>query len=220
MSLDNLPTRANGSAIDETWFNRIKKILGGAVAPRNSSGTVEAAAGRLGSDTFRWRRAHVASGYLFPGAIKAKYKYDGVTIPAEAGWMLMDGRIVNEANYDAEHGAGAWDDHGMSASPIAGLYLPNSDDRFLRGITGETGSTQDGSSPILFSGNADIDIEHNHGSQPMTTTAPNGNTSGGTKNDLEVAIKSHTHTVSLLDDTTNVDCRPLAIEANMFMRII
>lgn len=222
MSLEKLPARSNGQNIDETWFNLIKRILGGVIAPRNTDGEVTARAGSLGSATYRWKRLHCASGYFFPGAIKYKYKYTGITWTLERGWMLMDGRIINEANYNAEHGAGAWAADGIADSPIAGKYLPNIDGRYIRGVIGETLNTQSGASAITPSGAGSVDISHTHGSGTITSSWANNvdPTTNGTIIEETGNDGRHTHNVTLTTLSTSVNTGPTATEVNLFMRVI
>ncbi len=220
MSLENLPARENGSNIDETWFNLVKRVLIGIIAPRNTGGTVEADAGRLGSPTYRWNNAFVTSGYLFTGALKSKYSYTSITIPVEPGWMLCDGRVINQTNYDAEQGSGAWVAHGISSSPIAGKHLPDFGGRYIRGVTGDTTNTQDGSATIAPSGSATINIAHNHGGGTLTSsTINNPATPGGSITDVENYVTDHTHDVTLDADATTASTGPLAVEMKIFMRV-
>jgi len=222
MGLINLPTRANGQNVDETWFNRLKSALVGIFVPRNANGSPEDEAGSLGTETYRWKKMHVASGDLFVGAVKFKYRYTSVTVPIDKGWMLMDGRIINQTNYDAEHGAGSWLSHGVASSPIAGKYLPDTNGRYFRGVTGEEFETQDGSAPITTSGQASVDISHTHGSGTLTSGFGSGATLktdklNGVNNIVDM---QHTHTASLTAHSQTITLGPKAIEMNAYMRVV
>lgn len=59
MSLDNIPTRANGAEIDQLWFNIVQSVLGADLVPRNSGGTVTDQAGGLGTATISWVAAYL-----------------------------------------------------------------------------------------------------------------------------------------------------------------
>lgn len=222
MGLINIPTRANGQNVDETWFNRLKSALVGVFVPRNTSGTPETEAGSLGTSTYRFKKAYITAGDLFVGAIKFKYRYTSVTVPIDKGWMLMDGRIINEANYDAEHGAGSWAAHGVASSPIAGKYLPNTDGKYFRGVTGAVNNTQAGTVAITTSGSASVDPSHTHGSGTFTSgfaTDANsvqvGTIIQETGNDAR-----HTHDVTITALSTTVNTGPNAIEFNAYMRVV
>ena len=93
------------------------------------------------------------------GDYKEHNSYNGI-LPVGAGWMLCDGRIINEASYNSEHGAGKWA-LDIGTTVLEGLYLPDFDNKFSVG--GDT-TTQTGASPITSEGNADheINLRHNH----------------------------------------------------------
>ncbi len=159
MSNDALVTRANGSTITESWYDLFRQVLSGDMYPRNGSGVATDLAGSLGSPTYKWRRGFAASGEFFVGAIKFFNSYDGLLSPGQ-GWMLMDGRIVNQANYDDEHGDGMWAIHVVS-SPINGRYLP---DMTGRQLSGAAAVAQDGLSAFVAEGIPanTMDLRHLH----------------------------------------------------------
>ena len=74
------------------------------------------------------------------------------------GWMECNGSIINQTNYDAVHGPGAWTADVINAT-ISGKYLPALTGKYLVG-----GSTQAGSSAITSTGNANhqINVAHTH----------------------------------------------------------
>lgn len=113
--------------------------------------------------TGRWRA----------GDIKMHYSYNN-TIPAGPGWMKCDGRVVSEANYNTEHGAGTWDTEVIT-SVLDGLRLP--DFTSNKYPTGTTLTTQSGGSPITTVGNSGstINIQHSHTVNSHTHTIPDHN---------------------------------------------
>lgn len=87
------------------------------------------------------------------GAIEYIHLYTG-TISVPRGWMHVNGNVVNEANYDAIHGAGAYDADGVANSIVDGETLPNANSgNYIMGTAGVTGST----TGSLFG-----DYDHNH----------------------------------------------------------
>jgi hypothetical protein len=64
MSADTIPERSNGSAIDQTWFNIIRSVLGGDFLPR-TDGVVTDEAGSVGSTLYRWLNAYFIGMYLY-----------------------------------------------------------------------------------------------------------------------------------------------------------
>jgi hypothetical protein len=218
MSLDILPTRANGQFINSWWFNIWRKILSFIIVPRNTSGAPTSEAGSLGTSTYKFERMHVSSGYLYAGMIKYKYDYNG-TVSIEPGWFPCDGSIINEANYNTIHGAGKWDADIVS-SPLDGKYTPNLDDVYL---VGSTDATDPGTSPISTVGlsSNEIDIQHSHtntvGDNAYSTTEPiMANTLVNTFGGLP-----HKHAVTIPNGlTTNQDITPHTIVAKAYMRII
>lgn len=148
-------TKAKSSEIN-TCFNNYR----GTIVPINTdTATASDFAHDLGTEDHRFKRAYIATGYWEAGDIKAHHTYNGTT-PIGRGWMKCDGRIVNEANYDAEFSSGAWAREIVS-SPLNGKYLPNLTNKYL---TGSTATAQDGTSALTFIGNTGsvANIEHTH----------------------------------------------------------
>lgn len=113
----------------------------------------------LGTNEWKWRKGFIQSGYFSCGDIKAHYSYNG-RVSAGHGWMLCDGRLINETNYDAEYGSGSWDSY-IVTSPLDGKYLPNLINRYM---TGSDTCTANGSSTIASVGNSSsaADLSHTH----------------------------------------------------------
>lgn len=159
MGADSIPTRATGQTILDDFFNVMKRVCGVDWLPRNISGVVAPNAGQLGTPTYPWERANITSGYFVCGDVKMFHDFNGALTPGH-GWMKCNGDVVNEASYDAIHGAGAWDEF-IAASPIEGKYLPNMNNRFP---VGATQTTQAGGGAITSEGNANhqTNISHTH----------------------------------------------------------
>lgn len=94
------------------------------------------------------------------GEVKLFHTFNG-TLSVPRGWMVLDGDVVNQTNYDSLHGAGAYSTDGVSSSALLNKNLPNMASRYPRGATT---TTQDGSSAITTVGNANstINIQHSH----------------------------------------------------------
>lgn len=219
MGTEALPVRQNGSSVDETWFNKIKAAFIGVFSPRNTTTyDCESAAGSMGTSSFRWRRAYIKSGYFAPGMLKNKYIYSGSGIPLDRGWMLCDGRQVNQANYDIEHGAGAWVADEVSTSLLVNKYLPDMTGRFVRGTTG---STQTGAAPITTVGQASFDMSHNHGSGTVTTGTANPiYGTGPVAGAGNAYVGDHTHDVTVDALSQTVTNGPESIELHHYMRVV
>jgi hypothetical protein len=148
-----------GGRVQTSHVNQYFTALGLDFVPRNSSGTPTNIGGSLGSSTYKWLKSFVESGYWRAGDLKMHHTYNGTVVCGE-GWMLSDGRVINQANYDTEKGAGHWATYVVS-SPLDGKYLPNFTGRY--GV-GKATTTQDGTVAITTVGNASnqVDISHTH----------------------------------------------------------
>jgi len=94
------------------------------------------------------------------GSVQMFHTFNGtVTIPR--GWMILNGDIVNEANYDAIHGAGAYTTDNIGSSALLTKNLPDMVDRYSVGVES---TTQSGAAPITSVGNAGstINLQHDH----------------------------------------------------------
>lgn len=159
MGTNRIKDRINGQVIDDEWFNAWRRALSGDLVPRSPAGAPTDGAGSLGSSTLKWLRAFIGIGYFKCGDMKLHHSYNGLVGPGH-GWMKCDGRMINEANYDAEHGAGAWDAY-IGTCPIDGRYLPNFNDRFP---IGAATIAEDGTSALPAVGNTghSVSLQHNH----------------------------------------------------------
>lgn len=111
------------------------------------------------------------------GRIVAHHTFNGAA-PYGPGYMLCDGDIVNQTNYDAQHGSGAYVRDQVALSPLNGKYVPNLVSKYL---TGAATTTQIGASAITSVGNAGNVANHAHThTQPTHGHAWYFNPSGGT----------------------------------------
>lgn len=158
-STDTIPTRREVQKIQPSWFNLIKEALSSSFLPRNTSGVATDLGGSLGTVSLRWLFLRISSGHWVAGDIQALHPYNGEMEPGE-GWMLCDGRVINEANYDTEHGAGHWDTFIVS-SVLDGKRLPNLAGKYP---VGKDATTQNGSVAITGVGNTShqVNLRHFH----------------------------------------------------------
>lgn len=147
------------SIVQRAHVNDIRSALYQDLVPRDASGTTTSLGGNIGTATYQWLKARIASGYWQAGDIKIHHTYNGAVGIGE-GWMLMDGRQITQANYDTEHGSGHWATY-VGSSTLVNKYLPNMSAKYT---VGAATTTQDGSIAITFSGNASnqVNLQHTH----------------------------------------------------------
>lgn len=95
------------------------------------------------------------------GEVKSFHSFNGA-IQVPRGWMQCDGNVINQTNYDAIHGSGAYVADGIADLVLAGKYTPNLTDKYL---VGASTTTQTGGSAITSVGNSGhsvTDPAHNH----------------------------------------------------------
>ncbi len=109
------------------------------------------------------------SSFTFVGEMKMMRGFNGL-ITCPRNWIPLTyigggaSFLLNEANYNYHHGAGAWVADDIASSPIAGKYLPNinasavSSGVFVRGAPNDS----DGSSPDTILGSDTTNINHTH----------------------------------------------------------
>lgn len=96
--------------------------------------------------------------YSFPGEVRMFHTFGGL-IPIPRGWMKLDGSVVNKTSYDALHGAGTFEIDKINSSLFLNRNLPNSVNKFP---IGKAGTTQNGSVPHTYFGNANHSKNMNH----------------------------------------------------------
>lgn len=248
MSDNTIPTAVDGTRMPASDHNSLRTAFIENVVPRNSGAVATDIAGSLGTSSLEWLKAFIASGYWNAGDIKSHHSYNGAVGPGH-GWMLCDGRVINETNYNAEHGAGTWDIYVLGSS-LDGLYLPSLvSDTFT---IGSSTTTQDGTSPItkIGSNNDILNLQHNHtvdahnhqwydlnSGVPSQTYNSSGvatnitGTAGSTAHigaifsgydSIQNAYTDNQspNTDSSLSSGLNVDTKPKSIEVQFYMRII
>lgn len=100
------------------------------------------------------------------GEVKEFHTFGG-TLPIPSGYMIANGDVVNETNYDAIHGAGAYAADGVASSLLLNKNLP---DMIGKYAVGAAATVQDGTSAITSVGNAGNQVNLNH-----THSGPNHN---------------------------------------------
>lgn len=234
MGSTTIPARSNNQTIDQNWFNLLQQAVSTDVVPRNSSGVATDSAGSLGSSTYQWLKAFIASGYWDCGDVKIHHNYAGA-VPVGQGWMLCDGRQVTQANYDAEHGSGSWAKY-VGTSPLAGRYLPSMQDMLPMG---KLSLSQDGSTFITSIGATGnhINLQHSHtvnshthdmGNHTHSISPTSGQVTPGGGADASPSSTggpSTNNTGSASPGTNNqlsnqTDITPASIEFLYYMRII
>lgn len=216
MSTETLPDRSPGQTIQFSWINLIRSIVSLDFVPRSLAGTPRANYARLGSPSYKFSRVHVQLSHLGLGDVLHFHDYAG-NISVPQGWMVCDGSLINEANYDAQHSAGDWDKY-VGSSVLGGLYLPNTD---LAYIKGKTGTLQAGTAPITTVGSNTANLAHAHGS-PITTSANSGSTiNTNVASTYYWASPGHTHSLTIPSALSSAqDIRPSSTAVKIIMRIL
>jgi hypothetical protein len=218
MGAETIPDRTARQTIKKAWMNLFRSCLIGDLIPRGQTGAARADYGRLGTPVYQWKNAHIAIGHFGPGDIQFWYDYnDDAVLPQ--GWMLCNGVIINETNYNAQHETGDWDTY-IASSILDGKRLPDMDSKFIKA---KTGSLQDGSIAITTVGANEFDFYHIHGTP--TTTSSSGSTAQNINIDsgAKAYLAGHVHDVDLnppLGELASPNIEPEYIEVKMLMRII
>lgn len=160
MSTETLPKRTG--RITAEFFNTLKSVLALDLVPRSDGGVATHKAGSIGLLGIKWLRAYIASGHWDCGDIKEHNTYNGKN-PIGHGWMLADGRTVTQANYDAEHGAGAWATY-INASPLLNKYLPDYTNKFAIMQSSDVAASHNGNTgfPTIGNANNQVAVTHTH----------------------------------------------------------
>lgn len=114
--------------------------------------------GRATSGNTEYNYTNPSSDFI--GKIVEMHTFGG-TVPIPRGYMICNGNAINEANYNAVHGAGAYQQDGISVSPLLGKLLPNMVNRYS---VGAASTPQDGSVAITTTGNVNhqVSLAHSH----------------------------------------------------------
>lgn len=102
----------------------------------------------------------VSTNSVLLGEIKQFHTFNGA-IPVPRGFMICNGQVINESNYDAIHGAGSYVADGIADLVLNGKYTPNLVNKY---VVGASSTTQDGSSAISSVGNSNhqVNLSHSH----------------------------------------------------------
>lgn len=144
-----------GGKVKTSHINQFKTALIQDFLPRNSDGVVTTEAGSLGNSTKDWLKAFIASGQWDVGDVKMHHTFNGTVGNCSQGWMLMDGDVINEANYNSEHSAGDWDKY-IGSSPLDGVTMPDMNSIYPIGANTTTVVSSIGNS------SHQINLQHTH----------------------------------------------------------
>jgi len=214
MGTETIPDRKRRHTIQKSWLNNFRDVLSGNFIGRYLNGEVRADYARLGNQTYKWKRANIYIGHLQLGSVLPFYDYAGV-FAVPQGWMLCDGSIINETNYDSQHNTGDWDEYIVSTA-LSGKYLPNMNAKFIAS-TGDSLAT--GAAPIASVGSHTFNASHDHTGSTNTGISASSIffTPAGTRN---IPNLSHTHTVSIPSDlSATLNKEPEYILTKFIMRI-
>lgn len=94
-----------------------------------------------------------------PGEVKMFHTFNGI-LSVPRGWMILNGDLVDQTNYDALHGAGSYSTDGVGSSALVNLNLPDMTGNAY--ATGVAATTADGSIAIPTKGANTINLQHSH----------------------------------------------------------
>lgn len=96
----------------------------------------------------------------FVGEIRMMHTFN-TTLSLPRGWMKCNADVVNQVNYDALHGGGAYTTDGIAASPLLNKNLPSALSKYPVGVST---TAQTGASAITYVGNASnqVNLSHDH----------------------------------------------------------
>lgn len=227
MGTGTLVEKNDRDIISTNDFNQYKRALSNDLVPRNSSGAPVAEAGNLGTDTFPFEQLNVTVGHLFTGMIMHFLSYNGTVDNPGEGWMKANGDIVSASNYNAIHGANAYETF-IGTSPLEGLYLPNMNDRYLIGQDTSLLNWEDGTTSIGSVGShTQSPPNHNHvqnaHTHSLSPSRPSsfGNTGGNTVvSNTDANTSSNGFGTTSLNSSASIDIKPESIECEFWIRII
>lgn len=155
------------------------------------------------------------------GAVRMFQTYNDL-LEVPRGWMICNGEIINETNYNALHGAGAFATDGITSSAILLKYLPNMASCYA---VGADTTTQDGATALTTTGNEDhqVDLAHTHSYAAAHSHGPEVTRLGSYPDpgDLNLQGDTDTATSALNSSLSNdVVIRPESIEFLYIMRVI
>lgn len=164
------------------------------------------------------------SGLAPVGAMCEFHTFNG-TLSIPRGWMVLDGDVVNETNYDAQHGSGAYATDGVVNSPLLGKHLPSKISRYS---IGAASTTESGGSAIATVGTASnsLDLGHTHSFTGHTHAATLSQTAEASPSAPFAYAKggqtttSGAENVSMNDGLDPIDIRPESIEFVCIMKVI
>lgn len=136
-----------------------EKIADGTVANSNFADEAVTTA-KIAAATISETQTSILAGYLPPGAVQMFHSFDS-TVSYPRGWMLLDGSVVNETNYDVIHGSGAYVADSVASSALLDKTLPDMTDKYAIGVLD---TTKDGSGAVDSVGNtgSTVDLTHTH----------------------------------------------------------
>lgn len=219
---DNTITTAK---IADEAVTAVKIVDSGITTAKISDGTIEAEKVALGAVTPA-KTATLVSRATEGMTITFHTFNDTLDIPR--GWMRCNGEVVNETNYNAEHGSGAYAADGIASSNLLNKYLPNMTDKYA---VGATSTTQDGTVAITTVGNAGSIIDfshthtigsHTHGTLPLIYSGVERSGAIGAGSPVVVrydALGNNTDTLASAGSATQ-DIRPESIQEIFIMKVI
>lgn len=127
---------------------------------------------KLANGSVTTDKVNSIAGALPPGAVQMFHSFNS-TVDVPRNWMICNGDVINETNYDTIHGAGAYAADNISTSPLLNKNLPDMADKYAVGVAD---TIKDGAAAIASVGNTDHETNFSHTHETLHTHVENTNT--------------------------------------------
>lgn len=176
---------------------------------------------KIAANAITSQEASELSGKMPVGAVRMFHTFNS-SVAVPRGWMVCNGNIVNETNYDSLHGVGTYTTDGISGSAILSKTLPNMNGKYAIGVEA---TTKDGAGAIASVGNTSnqADLSHTHDtSHDHTVNSSDPRTGFGVGSpEWDIGLTTaETNVESSSGLSATTDIQPESIQVLFIMRVI